>query len=382
MSHVRRKNGKYQARLTVKGKSLTATFATREAAEAWALITRQELMLGRHADVVRARRNTFGQLLDRYAEIITPKKRGQRQELQRIRTLREHAVADGIAGELTTADFAKLRDELSVGRKPNTVRLYLTVCQHVFRIAISEWGYSTLSNPLAGLRKPSVDDARDRRISADELKRIVAAIKDLRAPWFKWFFFFAILCPQRRRELLDTRWSDVEFDLRRLRIGLGKDGKMRYAPLSPDAMALLEHLPRSEDGRLFPLSGNAVHMCWRGILEKAGIRNLHWQDLRHEGASRYALILGKDIFKLKVVTGHKDIRSVSRYVNHTAEDVAFELAGGLPPAPPPLPLDEVLFEGTRPPRESPNTPTSLEAPVERRTATVLPFRPPARGTQG
>lgn len=50
-------------------------------------------MLGRHADVVRARKNTFGQLLDRYAETITPKKRGQRQELQRIRTLREHAVA-------------------------------------------------------------------------------------------------------------------------------------------------------------------------------------------------------------------------------------------------------------------------------------------------
>jgi len=343
MSHVRRKNGKYKARLTVRGKSLTATFPTREAAEAWALITRQELLCSR--------------------------------------SLRDHPIAYSIAGELTTMDFAALRDELSQGRKPNTVRLYLTVCQHVFRIAISEWGFSTLSNPLAGLRKPSVDDARDRRISADELKRIVAAIKELRAPWFKWFFFFAILCPQRRRELLDTRWSDVEFDLRRLRIGLGKDGKMRYAPLSPDAMALLEHLPRSEDGRLFPLSGNAVHMCWRGILEKAGIKNLHWQDLRHEGASRYAHILGKDIFKLKVVTGHKDIRSMSRYVNHSAEDVAFELAGGLPPAPPPLPLDEVLFEATRPPGEHP-TPTSLEAPVERRTATVLPFRSPARGTQG
>lgn len=70
-----------------------------------------------------------------------------------------------------------------------------------------------------------VDDARDRRISADELKRIVAAIKELRAPWFKWFFFFAILCPERRRELLDARWSDVEFDLRRLRIGLGKTAR-------------------------------------------------------------------------------------------------------------------------------------------------------------
>lgn len=306
MANIRRKNGKFQARLTVKGKSLTATFPTREAANAWCLATRQELQLGKHADVQRARQNTFGQLLDRYAEKVTPKKRGQRQELQRIRMLRSHPIAQRIAGELTSRDFADLRDELSVGRKPNTARLYLSVCQHVYRIAISEWGFSTMSNPLAGLRKPEVDDARDRRISAAELELIVAAIQELNGPWFKWLFFFVILCPQRRREILDTRWSDVDFERRRLRIGRGKDGQTRYAPLSPDAMTLLERMPRSEDGRLFPLSANAVSMCWKGILKKTGIKDLRWHDLRHEGTSRYALVLGKDIFKLKVVSGHKD----------------------------------------------------------------------------
>ncbi len=382
MANIRRKNNQFQVRLTVKGKSISATFPTREAATAWAVATRQELLLGKHADVERARRHTFGQLLDRYSEKITPTKRGQRQEMQRIRMLRAHPIAARIAGELTSMEFADLRDELSPGRKPNTVRLYLSLCQHVFHIAISEWGYSTMSNPLAGLRKPKVDNARDRRVSAAELDLIVAAIQELRAPWFKWLFFFAILCPQRRGEILSTRWSDVDFDLRRLRIGLGKDGKPRYAPLSPDAIALLEHLPRSEDGRLFPLSANAVNMCWKGILKKTGIKDLHWHDLRHEGTSRYALILGKDIFKLKVVSGHKDIRSLDRYVNHKAEDVAFELAGGKPPAPPPLPLDEVLFEGTRPPGKSPNTEPVPVVPSERKTAAVIPFRPRAREAAG
>src|SRR5512135_3487037 len=124
MANIRRKNGKFQARLTVKGKSLAATFPTREAANAWCLATRQELQLGKHADVQRARQHTFGQLLDRYAEKVTPKKRGQRQELQRILMLRSHPIAQRIAGELTSMDFADLRDELSVGRKPNTARLY------------------------------------------------------------------------------------------------------------------------------------------------------------------------------------------------------------------------------------------------------------------
>lgn len=380
MANIRRKNGKFQARLTVKGKSLTATFPTREAADAWTLATRQELLLGKHADVQRARKHTFGQLLDRYAEKITPTKRGQRQELQRIRMLRSHPIAGRVAGELTTMDFADLRDELSPGRKPNTVRLYLSLCQHVYRIAISEWGFSTMSNPLAGLRKPEVDDARDRRVSAAELELITAAIQELRAPWFKWLFFFVILCPQRRGEILRTRWSDVDFERRRLLIILGKDGKPRYAPLSPDAIKLLEHMPRSEDGRLFPLSANAVNMCWKGILKKTGIKDLHWHDLRHEGTSRYALILGKDIFKLKVVSGHKDIRSLERYVNHSAEDVAFELAGGKPPVPPPLPLDEVLYQETASPGKNPDArPVSAERAAPQ-TAKVIPFRQPARVT--
>ena len=68
MSNIRRKYGQLQVRLTVKGKSISATFPTREAADTWCLATRQELRLGKHADVERARRHTFGQLLDRYSE--------------------------------------------------------------------------------------------------------------------------------------------------------------------------------------------------------------------------------------------------------------------------------------------------------------------------
>ncbi|KAF0098418.1 MAG: site-specific integrase/recombinase [bacterium] len=382
MPNIRKKNRKFQARLTAKGKSLSATFPTREAATQWALDMAQEIRLGKFAAVERARKTTFRQLLNRYAETITPAKRSQRQELQRIRFLSQHPIGNGIVGELTTQDFAELRDELGKGRKPNTVRLYLSVCQHAFQTAISEWGYSTLANPLKGMRKPSVKDNRDRRLSEEEIRQIVGAIRELRKPWFKWLFFFAILFPQRRGEILGTRWSDVDMHMRRLRIGLGKDGMPRHSPLSPDALALLQHMPRSDDGRLFPLTANAVEQCWKGILAKTGIKDLHWHDLRHEGTSRYALILGKDIFKLKVVTGHKDIRSLDRYVNHKAEDVAFELAGGKPPPPPPLPLEDILFKPARQAAEPP-APTPPAPPAQvTTTARVIPFRPPPRLANG
>jgi len=41
MPNIRRKNGQFQVRLTVKGKSISATFPTREAADTWCLATRQ-----------------------------------------------------------------------------------------------------------------------------------------------------------------------------------------------------------------------------------------------------------------------------------------------------------------------------------------------------
>lgn len=72
-------------------------------------------------------------------------------------------------------------------------------------------------------------------------------------------FFFAKVRPRRRGELPAATRSDADSGLRPMKMGPGKDGKLRYAPLSPDAIAILENIPRSP-GCVFPLTANAVHI--------------------------------------------------------------------------------------------------------------------------
>ena len=54
--------------------------------------------------------------------------------------------------------------------------------------------------------------------------------------------------------------------------------------------------------------------------------DLHWHDLRHEGACRL-LAEGVDIRTIQLMLGHSDIKTTQRYLNITDEEVRKALTG-------------------------------------------------------
>ena len=54
--------------------------------------------------------------------------------------------------------------------------------------------------------------------------------------------------------------------------------------------------------------------------------DLHWHDLRHEGASRL-LADGVDIRIIQLMLGHSDIKTTQRYLNITDEELRKALTG-------------------------------------------------------
>ena len=69
--------------------------------------------------------------------------------------------------------------------------------------------------------------------------------------------------------------------------------------------------------------------------EKPGVRvdrgklkhiDLHWHDLRHEGACRL-LADGVDIRIIQLMLGHSDIKTTQRYLNITDEELRRALTG-------------------------------------------------------
>ena len=60
--------------------------------------------------------------------------------------------------------------------------------------------------------------------------------------------------------------------------------------------------------------------------EKLGQIDLHWHDLRHEGACRL-LADGVDLRTIQLMLGHSDIKTTQRYLNITDEEVRKALTG-------------------------------------------------------
>jgi integrase len=159
-------------------------------------------------------------------------------------------------------------------------------------------------------------------MSALEEQRLAAALLDCRNPLVAPFVWFAIETAVRKSEgLLIARWQDLDEGRRTLKLVEAKMGP-RKVPLTRAALAILQALPRGEpDERIFPLSPEALDAAWARACKRAGIENLHIHDLRHTAATRYAKRLHGDIFLLQLITGHRSLSQLRRYVNPTVDDV-------------------------------------------------------------
>lgn len=74
---------------------------------------------------------------------------------------------------------------------------------------------------------------------------------------------------------------------RKLRVGLTKNGPVRFVPLNLSALRGLETMRRYSDGasgRIF--TEKPYRMSFEIAVKKAGIRNFTWHCLRHTFASR------------------------------------------------------------------------------------------------
>ncbi|MDA2927999.1 integrase arm-type DNA-binding domain-containing protein [Acidobacteria bacterium AH-259-G07] len=112
------------------------------------------------------------------------------------------------------------------------------------------------SSPMAGIRPPGKEKSRDRVLSPDELAEVWRATKGLGFPLCP-FFRLLILTAQRRSEVANMNWEDVnlEADLWTLPSTATKAGRVHDVPLSLAALEILESLPRFAGPYIFTTTG-------------------------------------------------------------------------------------------------------------------------------
>lgn len=197
------------------------------------------------------------------------------------------------------------------------------------------------------------DVSRDRRLEPEEevaVRRILAGEKpEGRQRAFTlehqdaliMLFDLALESAMRLREMytLDVRQVDIE--KKTVFLEKTKNGSKRKVPLTSVIRPLLadyiaRHKLKKRD-RLFPwwdgdLSKDALRATtsrlsaqWAGIFDAAGCPDFTWHDTRHEATSRIFERTKLSDLRIAEITGHKDLRMLSRYANLRASDLADEM---------------------------------------------------------
>jgi integrase len=281
----KRASGRYRVMIRRRGQRLDRTFDSRRAARDWAVEVEGKILTGALVDLGEARRTTLGEALERYRDEVTHTKRGAAQERIRIGQWLADPLAARTLVSVRSTDIAAWRSRMvERGYAPTTIRNALTIISQVYRTAASEWGMSELRNPVQGVRLPKHRPGRDRRLEPGEEEALLSTARYLGCPWLLSAIVVSLETAMRRGELLSLRWNDVLPD--RVLIRTTKNGRPRVVALSSRAREALAEMPRSLDGRVFPLTAPALDHRWREARRLASVSGLHWHDLRHEAVSR------------------------------------------------------------------------------------------------
>lgn len=327
MATFQKRGTRWRAIVRKKGHpSQSKTFSTKARAQAWA---REVEGMIEDGEAGLARSLTLGEVLDLHMSHLERTSSRGRKNKTADNTLRTGLGAETLISELTFESlktFCITRLEVD-GVKPSTtmtdiMHLSGAITTNIVEERLPEKMRATMSVWREGLKRAGLIGSpgdRDRRPTAEELAELLTHTKHnkaLRRIRYHDLIRFAVDSCMRLDEICSLRWADVDLDAGTVIIRLRKHPKTKtdqVVPLMGESQAIIEQQPHTHE-RVFPFGTDSVGNGFRRICQHLGIVDLHFHDLRHEGISRL-FERGYQIQEVAMVSGHRDWKSLKRYVH-------------------------------------------------------------------
>jgi integrase len=348
MATILKRGSRWRVQIRRQGqRALSKSFPSKAEAAAWARET--ESRIDRGQSIEAGRRVTLSELIRAYGEQVTTSKGMSRSKAQAIEKIEKLLGARRLV-ELKTSvfvDFCKKREIEGAG--PATILQdfsYIgTILRHGGALTGAEQAAATAITALDAARRTlrhagriAKAEERDRRPTEDELNRLIqywAANPRQRIPMID-FTLFAIATAMRLGEIVSLRWEDLDEASRTMLIRARKHPTKKATnhqkvpllsgmlvlngqPVDPLQIILRQPTGWRREGRIFPHAAQSVSTAFQRATAELGIDDLHFHDLRHDGASRL-FEAGWPIERVALVTGHRDWNMLRRYTQLRAED--------------------------------------------------------------
>lgn len=308
---IYRRNGSRNWYIRI-GRDIDRSSGTAVRSEALALEAKWRRELWRRDKMGEAPEITFAEAAARWAEDIGQRRKGWDRDWYRLRKLVE-ALGERPASRVTQRDVEAATPEDA--QAPASRNHYLSLVRRVLRAAHQRGDVADV--PV--LRLHQVDNARVRYLRDwNEAEQLVAGLP---AHW-RDPARFTLMTGVRQGTLRALRRHWLSRDLLSIPGQYTKSGRLLHIPLSADAAEIAERQPESEfmfvrpDGT--PL-GRMENKVWRRTLERSGIRDFRWHDLRHTWASWMMMTGEVSLYELQQLGDWSTPAMVQRYA-HLAPD--------------------------------------------------------------
>ena len=207
--------------------------------------------------------------------------------------------------------------KLAQGHSNATVNRTLELLRAILRKCVNDWEWLERAPQIRMLKEPV---RRVRFLTPEEAQRLLAALPEHLSDMAA----FSLATGLRASNVTGLQWSAVDLS-RRLAWVHPDQAKARKAipvPLNADAVSLVRKQIGKHLTFVFSYRGKPITQvstkAWYGALERAGISDFRWHDLRHTWAS-WHVQNGTPLFALQELGGWSSTEMVRRYA-HLAAD--------------------------------------------------------------
>ncbi len=328
------------------GKRIRKTFEKKKEAEA-ELAKRVALIAeGRYLDVKVEYTSTMGELLDKYQENHKHQPAFYRNKSRWLKNFRDYFGADKKVVDIRYVHLETYRNRLrqkltrtGTMRKDSSINRELSCLRHVFKKAVAWEMLGTSPFDMGESLLLKENNQRLRFLTEEEIPRLLEACPT----HLRRIVECALHTGMRRGEILSLRWSQVRNGF--IYLEKTKTNEARQIPINDRLAELFKEMRkernfgqdhvfvyrRGEDKlkgekpvrkRLAvlpaPEAVSSIRTAFISALERAGIRDFRFHDLRHTFAS-HLVMQGASIKEVQELLGHKTLAMTTRYAHLSQE---------------------------------------------------------------
>lgn len=253
------------------------------------------------------------------------------KEFQRQFELYLSSWADRQLDTIRRHDVVALHAQLARERGKSAANKAVELLSMLYNRAI-EWELFDGRNPAERVRKFRIQP-RERFLQPDELPRFLSAVQQLRNPTTRDFFLMLLFTGQRRRNVAEMQWDQIDFERAVWRIPRTKNGSSHLLPLTEESLTVLRRRQGCHAVWVFPREdGTGPIWCrwtaWKRLLAKSGLSDLRMHDLRRTLASWQAAT-GAPLPVIGATLAHRDPKSTAIYARMQVEPVRVAMGSAI-----------------------------------------------------